>query len=84
MLPMVDIDAAKTLEHFPDDFTELLSTLTMDHMGNYIKTDEVALKIKKDKVTEARKTVRTRMRLPGRLYLRFREIYRNQIEIKVN
>ena len=91
MLPMVSIASYQHLDSFTNDFKELLNTLLLDKIGNYIKTDEVilmfgqrsfgALKRKKDKVTEAKKSVRARMRLTARVYLTFHEIYTTQTEV---
>ncbi|XP_065681295.1 uncharacterized protein LOC124817083 [Hydra vulgaris] len=43
-----------------------------------------ALKRKKDKVSETKKLVRSRMRLTARLYLSFKSIYNNQKAVKLD
>ena len=85
MLPMVAVENVETLERYSKEFQDLLKTLRLDEVGNYLKTDEVilmlgyrsfnAIKRKADKKTETKKTVRSRMRLLARLYLVFREEY---------
>ena len=75
-------------------FKDLLSTLLLDEVGNYIKTDEIilmfgersfnSLKRKKDKVVECKKYVRARMRLTGRVYLCFRKLYSEQSDVSLN
>nr|XP_047142833.1 uncharacterized protein LOC124817083 [Hydra vulgaris] len=77
-----------------NDFVNLLNTLQLDDIGNYIKTDKIilmigsrsysALKRKKDKVSETKKLVRSRMRLTARLYLSFKSIYNNQKAVKLD
>ena len=93
MVPMVSVASTQHLENFHSDFKDLLNTLILDVVGNYIKTDEIilmigarsfgALKRKKDKVTETKKSVRSRMRLTARIYLCFREIYSKQSEVQL-
>ena len=63
----------------------------LDVIGDYVKTDEIilmirarlfgAMKRKKDKFVEGKRTVRSRMRLLGRIYLYFREFYNDQTEV---
>ena len=91
MLPMVSLTSSISIENSDDDFKNLLNSLQLDTVGDYIKTDPIVLMIgartfaaskrKKDKVTETRRTTRSRMRLTTRLYLCFREICKNQSEI---
>ena len=91
MLPMVSLTSGISLENTNDDFKDLLNTLQLDTVGDYIKTDPIilmigartfaALKRQKGKVTETRRTTRSRMRLTTRLYLCFRGICKNQFEI---
>ena len=91
MLPMVSLTSGLSLENTDDDFKNLRSTLQLDTVGDCVKTDPIilmigartfaALKRKKDKVTETRRTTRSRMRLTTRLYLCFHEICKNQSEI---
>ena len=90
MLPMVSIEKEENFEHIPDDFKSLLNKLHGE-VGDYIKTDKIllmigyrsfgALKRKKDKMTEAQKTVRGRMRLAARVYLEFRKEYEDQSDV---
>ena len=63
----------------------------LDEVGNYLKSDLIivmvglrsfnSLKRKRDKVVEVRKTVRSRMRLLVRMYLRFKVCYGSQDEV---
>ena len=88
MLPMVPVHEAVAAENQPDQFKSLLNTLQLDEIGQYLKTDPIilmiglrsfaALKRKKDKITETRKSVRARMRLVARLYLVYRDLYGKQ------
>ena len=65
---MISIHHESNFDSYPDGFKDLLNTLSLDEVGDYIKTDEIilmfglrsfcALNRKKDKVTEARKSVR--------------------------
>ena len=67
---MISINSSN-LEKYPDSFKELLQTLQQDSIGDYIKQDPILLSIgygsfeslrrTKDKVTEGRKKVRSRM-----------------------
>jgi len=94
VIPMINIANSSHYDNFSDEFKDLLNTLLLDDVGNYVKSDEIilmfgmrsfnSLKRKKDKVVEARKSVRSRMRLTARLYLRFRAIYNEQSEIVLN
>ena len=91
MLPMVSLTSGISLENTDDDFKDLLNTLQLDTVGDYIKTDSIILMIgartfnaskrKKDKVTETSKTTRFWMRLTTRLYLCLRQICKKQFEI---
>ena len=93
MLPLVSLEKSQTVEEFSDDFKSLLNTLQLDEIGNYVKSDQIVLMIgarsfgslrrKKDKVMEAKKSVRARMRLIARIYLAFREVYGAQSAIKL-
>ncbi|XP_065681675.1 uncharacterized protein LOC124811063 isoform X2 [Hydra vulgaris] len=93
MIPMVSI-ASKDYENYSNDFVNLLNTLQLDDIGNYIKTDKIilmigsrsysALKRKKDKISETKRLVRSRMRLTARLYLSFKSIYSNQKAVKID
>ncbi|XP_065673105.1 uncharacterized protein LOC124805852 isoform X2 [Hydra vulgaris] len=93
LIPMVSI-ASEDYENYSNDFVNLLNTLQLDDIGNYIKTDKVilmigsrsysALKRKKDKVSETKRLVRSRMRLTARLYLSFKSIYNNQKAVKLD
>ena len=83
MLPIVSLDETHFVETYPKEFIELLNSLQLDEVGNYVKQDEIILMIghrffggskrKKDKIVGTVKTVGTRMRLTARLYLSFRE-----------
>ena len=94
MLPMVSLDRCQDFKHHSEGFKELLNTLHLDKIGNYLKTDEIilmfgsrsfsALKRKKDKKTEAKRSVRARMRLTARVYLAFQDEYSRQSEIVVS
>ena len=88
---MVSLTPGISLENTDDDFKDLLNTLQLDTVGDYIKTDPIILMIgartfatskkKKDKVTETRRRTRSRIRLTTKLYLCFHEICKNQSEI---
>ena len=70
-----------------------MNILLLDEVGNYIKADEIilmfgarsfsALKRRQDKIKEGRKAVRARMRLTARIYLRFDDIYKKQLEVQM-
>ena len=91
ILPMISLAYGISLENTDDDFKDLLNSLELDTVGDYIKTDPIILMIKarafsaskrkKDNVTETRRTTRSGMRLTARLYLCFHEICKNQSEI---
>ena len=88
MLPMINIADCPKLNDLKPGFKDLLSTMRMDKIGDYVKTDNIilmigarthnALKRKKDKEQECKKTVRSRMRLIARVYLKFLEYYQDQ------
>ena len=90
MIPMISINSLN-LEKYPDNSKELLKTLQQNSIDNYIKQDPILLSIgyrsfeslrrKKDKVTEERKIVRSRMRLLSRLYLQYGDIYKNIVDM---
>ena len=91
MLPVVSIEKCTAIDKYCDEFKELLSKLLLDEIGDYVKTDEIilmigarsfgAMKRKKDKIVEGKRTVRSRMRLLARIYLCFREFYNDQTEV---
>ena len=91
---MVAITKPISLEDYPEEYKELLSTLHLDEVGNYLKSDLIivmvglrsfnSLKRKRDKVVEVRKTVRSRMRLLVRMYLRFKVCYGSQDEVTLS
>ena len=91
MLPMLSLTCGISLENTDDDFKDLPNTLQLDTVGDYIKTYPIILmfgartfaasKRKEDKVTERKRTTRSRKRLTTRLHLCFREICKNQSEI---
>ena len=93
MLPMVSVETFKVAENYSEDFKSLLNTLKVDEVGDYLKTDKIilligarsfaALKRKKDKKIETKKSVRAHMRLTARVYLAFRELYSKQSEITI-
>ena len=93
MVPVVSINSVPIIQQYPDDFKELLTTLLLDEIGNYVKTDQIILMVgmrsfnslrrKKDKVVEGKKTVRSRMRLLARLYLKFLSFYNQQTNVIV-
>ena len=93
MLPIVSLDETHFVETYPKEFIELLNSLQLDEVGNYVKQDEIILivghrffrgtKSKKDKVVGTVKTVRRRMRLKARLYFSFREFYSKQSAINL-
>ena len=93
MLPMIASESIETCENFSDEFKELLNTLLLDDVANYLKTDQIilmlgyrsfgAIKRRTDKKIETKKTVRSRMRLLARLYLAFCEEYSNQSEVRL-
>ena len=43
MLPMVAAESIETYENFSDEFKELLNTLLLDDVANYLKTDQKIL-----------------------------------------
>ena len=45
MLPMVSLTSRISLENTDDDFKDLLNTLQLDTVGDYIKTDPIILMI---------------------------------------
>ena len=79
MLPVVSIEKCTAIDKYCDEFKELLSKLLLDEIGDYVKTDEIilmigarsfgAMKRKKDKIVEGKRTVRSRMRLLTRIYV---------------
>ena len=79
MFPMVSIEKTEYIEQHTPEFKELLSTLHLDEVGNYVKSDPIILMIgsrlfnakrkKKDKETGTKISARTHMRLTARLYL---------------
>ena len=91
MVPIVSLDETHFFETYPKEFIELLNSLQLDEVCNYVKQDEIILMIghrffggtkrKKGKIVGTAKTVRTRMRLTTRLYLSFREFYSKQSAI---
>ena len=93
MLPMIASESIETCENFSDEFKELLNTLLLDDVANYLKTDQIilmlgyrsfgAIKRRTDKKIETKKTVRSRMRLLARLYLAFCDEYSNQSEVRL-
>lgn len=93
MIPVISINSIANTEQYSDGFKALLNTLQLDEVGTYIKTDELVLMIgarsyaavhrKVDKQTEAKKSVRARMRLITRVYFEYRKIYSQQSEIKL-
>ena len=46
MTPIVEVAKTKQLDQFNDDFKALLTTLQLDEIGNYVKTDKVILMIR--------------------------------------
>ena len=94
MLPVVSVEKCKLVEKLTQAFKELLNSLRLDEVGNYIKTDPITLVIgermfkahnkKKDKGIERRGFVRGCVRLTARLYLSFCNVYENQSEVKLN
>ena len=91
MLPVVSIEKCTAIDKYCNEFKELLSKLLLDEIGDYVKTDEIilmigarsfgAMKRKKDKIVEGKRTVRSRMPLLPRIYLCFREFYNDQTEV---
>ena len=91
MLPIVSLTSSISIVKSDDDFKKLLSSLQLDTLGDYMKTEVLVRtygarttaisKRKKDKVTETRRTTRSWMRVTTRMYLCFREICKNQSEI---
>ena len=83
--------ANESFEGYSKEFLDLLKTLRLDRIGDYIKGDKIlmmigyrsfnALRRKKDKKKEVTRTVRSRMRLLARVYLPFKDIYNDQSEI---
>ena len=88
MMPMVEVRKVDDIKEYNPDFLALLNTLQLDDVGNCIKSDRIilmignrsfaALKRKKDKITETKKSVRARMRLTARLYLTFKDLAKKQ------
>ena len=82
---MVSIETIEYIEEHTPEFKELLNTLHLDEVGNYVKSDPVILMIgsrlfnakrkKTNKETGTKISVRTLMRLTARLYLSFRSFY---------
>ena len=66
MLPIVSVESCKVVENFYDEFKELLDSLLLDVIGNYVKAGKIllmigaisfgALKRKKGKKVEAKKS----------------------------
>ena len=93
MFPLVSLTSTINIVKNNDDFKDLQNISRLHMVGNYIKTDCIilmieartfaALKRKKNKVIETRRTTSSRMHLATRLYLCFREICKNQSEIAV-
>ena len=91
VLTTVNIQHSKQVQSLPEDFKQLLSTLKVDDISALIMKDPViqmvgrrsynALKRRTDKVAEGKRTVRGRMRLLGRLYVRHREMYESQSDV---
>ena len=45
MLPIVPKESSKVAEKFCDKIKELLNSVVLNVIGNYIKTDKIALRI---------------------------------------
>ena len=93
LVPVVSIEKVESFDEFSDGFKSLLNTLHLDVIGNFAKSDPIvlmvgarshtAIKRKKDKISENRRTVRSRMRLMSRVYLTYRDAYRGQSSIVI-
>ena len=91
MFPMVSIEKTEYIEQHTPEFKELLSTLHLDEVGNYVKSDPIILMIgsrlfnakrkNKDKETGTKISVRTYMRVTARVYLSFCSFYEKQSEV---
>lgn len=65
---LVSVENCKTVESFCEVFNGLMNSLLLDVVGNYTKTGKIVLMIealrrKKDKLVEAKKSFHERMRL---------------------
>ena len=93
MVPVVSVKQQFHFDNCSSDFKELLNTIQLDEVGNYVKSDRIILMFgwrsfnplrkKKDKAVEGRKTVRTQMRLVARLYLAFCNLYNSQTDVQL-
>ena len=93
MVPVVSVKQQFHFDNCSSDFKELLNTIQLDEVGNYVKSDRIILMLrwrsfnplrrKKDKAVEGRKTVRTQMRLVARLYLDFCNLYNSQTDVQL-
>ena len=45
MVPIVLLDETHFVETYPKEFIELLNSLQLDEVGNYVKQDEIILMI---------------------------------------
>ena len=77
MVPIVSLAETHLVETYSKEFIELLNSLQLHEVGNYVEQDEIILMIvyrffggtkrKKDKIVGTVRTERTRMRLTARL-----------------
>ena len=68
---LVSVENCKTVESFCEVFNGLMNSLLLDVVGNYTKTGKIVLMIealrrKKDKLVEVKKSFHERMRLMTR------------------
>ncbi|XP_066911407.1 uncharacterized protein [Clytia hemisphaerica] len=96
VVPVVSINdtVVNSISELNSGFKDLLNTLHLDAVGNYIKTDKIilmvgersysAIKRKKDKLLANSRTVRSLIRLMARVYLTFKEIYDGQSAVVIN
>ena len=93
MVPVVSVKQQFHFDNCSSDFKELLNTIQLDEVENYVKSDKIILMLgwrsfnplrkKKDKAAEGRKTVRTQVYLVAQLYLAFCNLYNSQTDVQL-
>ena len=89
--PWFQLKKTEYIEQHTPEFKELLSTLHLDEVGNYVKSDPIILVIglrlfnakrkKKNKETETTISVRENVRHMACLYLSFCSFYEKESEV---